>query len=93
MSLTQEQITRLAKLTALSPDTSVEIESVVASFDAIAAVDTSQISEISRSGNVYLTPRADTIVEDAALPDALLACSPQKIAAHQIVLSGIMHGE
>ena len=93
MSLTQEQITRLAKLSSLSPNNSININSVVDSFDVIATVDTSSVFRATRSGKTELSLRPDVVVEDEKIPDALLKCSPQKIAAHQIVLAGIMQGE
>lgn len=93
MTLTQEQITRLAKLSALSPDTSLDINSVVNSFDIISDVDTTSVKQSTRSGKTHLFLREDVVIEDEFLPDQLLKCSPQKIAAHQIVLAWIMHGE
>jgi len=39
-----------------------------------------------------MTQRQDTVV-DSDSSDALLACSSQKKAAHQIVLGGIIAGE
>jgi len=50
------------------------------------------IHQISRSGQDSLMLRDDTVA-NSNLADALLACSSQKKAAHQIVLSGIMVGE
>lgn len=93
MSLTQEQITRLAKLTALNADSHIEIDSVLDSFDAVKNTDTSSVHAISRSGQPKLILREDSVHEDETIADKLLAESPQKIAAHQIVLAGIMHGE
>ena len=50
MQLTQEQIARLAKLTALQPQENLEIGSVLSSFEAIQNVDVSSIATVSRSG-------------------------------------------
>lgn len=93
MTLSQEQITRLGKLTALQADAHIEIDTVLQSFDAITNANTDAVANISRSGKSALSPRADEIHENNALPDQLLACSSQKVAAHQIVLAGIMQGE
>lgn len=93
MNLTQEQITRLAKLTALQANSEIQIDSVLDSVDAIKNADTHTIHTISRSGKSVMSLREDSISEDEKLPDELLACSSQKVAAHQIVLAGIMHGE
>jgi len=92
MSLTQAQIAHLAKLTALHPQTDLEISSVLDSFESLSRIDTAHISTISRSGQGSLDLRPDTVI-DADIADALLACSSQKKAAHQIVLGGIMVGE
>ncbi|MGP1583124.1 MAG: Asp-tRNA(Asn)/Glu-tRNA(Gln) amidotransferase subunit GatC [Candidatus Altimarinota bacterium] len=93
MTLTQEQITRLSKLSALNVDSHTQIDSVLDSLHMLANTDTTGIEQDSRSGAKILALRADEIIEDEKIPDELLACSPQKVAAHQIVLSGIMHGE
>ena len=50
MSLTQDQIKTLKKLTALRGENSVSIDSVLESFDSIAQVDTSNITSSRRSG-------------------------------------------
>ncbi len=92
MSLTQAQIAHLAKLTALRPQPNLEISSVLDSFDSLSRTNTSHITSISRSGQGSLDLRPDVVI-DAGIADALLACSPQKKAAHQIVLGGIMVGE
>jgi Asp-tRNA(Asn)/Glu-tRNA(Gln) amidotransferase C subunit len=50
MSLTQEQIARLGKLTSLKPQEELEISSVLDSFSALSKTDTSHITTVSRSG-------------------------------------------
>ena len=92
MSLTQDQITRLKKLTALEWQKNIEISSVLESFSALQELENIENTEIHRSGAGSLDLRKDQ-VKDSPLADALLACSPQKIAGHQIVLGGIMIGE
>jgi Asp-tRNA(Asn)/Glu-tRNA(Gln) amidotransferase C subunit len=92
MSLTQAQINHLAKLTSLEASSELEISSVLDSFDSLSITDTTQVNQISRSGQESLALREDTVV-DSGLADKLLACSNQKKAAHQIVLGGIMIGE
>ncbi len=92
MSLTQAQINHLAKLTALHPWANLEISSVLDSFESLSKTNTDMIHQISRSGQDSLMLRDDTVA-NSNLADALLACSSQKKAAHQIVLSGIMVGE
>ncbi len=89
MSLTQEQIARLGKLTSLRTGKDLSVESVLDSFDSLAQTDTSHIHEVTRSGKATMTLRAD-IARDSLISDELLACSPQKKAAHQIVLGGII---
>lgn len=89
MSLTQEQITRLGKLTSLKTGKDLSVESVLDSFDSLAKTDTSHIHEVTRSGKPTMTLRLDSAV-GSGIADELLACSPQKKAAHQIVLGGII---
>lgn len=89
MSLTQEQIARLGKLTSLHTGKDLSVESVLDSFDSLAQTDTSHIREVTRSGKTTMVLRGD-IARDSAIADDLLACSPQKKAAHQIVLGGII---
>jgi Asp-tRNA(Asn)/Glu-tRNA(Gln) amidotransferase C subunit len=93
MSLTQDQIIRLQKLTALKHTENIDISSVVDFFSLLNAVHTDTLQTPSRSGQWTLLPRKDVVEEISSLPDELLKCSNQKKAAHQIVLGGIMHGE
>ncbi len=74
MSLTQERIARLGKLTSLKPQAELEISSVLDSFAALGKTDTSHITTVSRSGKGSLSLREDIVV-DAHLADDLLACS------------------
>lgn len=85
MSLTQEQIARLGKLTSLKINKDPSVDSVLDSFSTLSDTDTSTILSVSRSGNATLSPRPD-IQQDSHMSGALLACSAQKKAAHQIVL-------
>ncbi len=89
MSLTQEQIARLGKLTSLHTGKDLSVDSVLDSFDSLARTDTSHVDSVTRSGNKTLKLREDTVV-DSHIADDLLACSSQKKAAHQIVLGGII---
>jgi hypothetical protein len=50
MSLTQDQIKTLKKLTSLTGEKEVSIDSVLESFDSIANVDISHITTVTRSG-------------------------------------------
>jgi hypothetical protein len=59
---------------------------------SLERVSTDLDAHISRSGQGTLMPRAD-IVNSSSFSDDLLRCSPQRIVAHQISLSSIMHGE
>jgi Asp-tRNA(Asn)/Glu-tRNA(Gln) amidotransferase C subunit len=79
MSLTQDQIKTLKKLTALSGEKTVSIDSVLESFDSIAQVDTSSIETSTRSGKGTLLPRADIVVSSITSSDSLLACSKQRV--------------
>lgn len=92
MSLTQEQIARLGKLTSLTPNNDISVDSVLDSFDALSRMDTSSNTIVSRSGKSIMTPREDIVIH-SYMDDALLSCSPQKKTAHQIVLGGIIAWE
>lgn len=93
MSLTQDKINRLKKLTALDPLSPPSIDSVLDSFSELQGVDTSAISETRRSGSQTLTFREDVVRSDEHLPDALLDQTKQRVVGHQIALASIMHGE
>jgi Asp-tRNA(Asn)/Glu-tRNA(Gln) amidotransferase C subunit len=92
MSLTQEKIKSLKKLTALSSGESLSIDSVLGSFQSLEKLDIDPNMQISRSGQGSLIPREDRI-SSLHISDELLACSPQRVVAHQISLSSIMRGE
>jgi Asp-tRNA(Asn)/Glu-tRNA(Gln) amidotransferase C subunit len=92
MSLTQEQISHLAKLTGLK-GSNIGIENVIASFEVLSKADTKTVHTVRRSGNNTLLLRKDEVIASESLPNALLNCSGQKKAAHQIILSGIMYTE
>ncbi len=92
MSITQEQISRLQKLTALNNKKDINIDMVIESFDVLSKVETSSQESITRSGNDHLNLREDTVVA-SDFQGELLTCSPQRVAADQIILKGIMQGE
>ena len=79
MSLTQDQISNLKKLTALASEKEVSIDSVLESFASIAAVDTSTISSTTRSGKGTLLPREDIVETSSTSSDSLLFCSKQRV--------------
>lgn len=93
MPLTQDQIQRLSILSALKNDSDLSIDSVVDSLRTLESLKLEASLTPSRSGNPTLILRNDVPQEDASMPDMLLACSPQRVRAHQIVLEGIMQGE
>lgn len=93
MSLTQEKIASLKKLTALNQGESLNIDGVLDSFQSLQSLEIPRESEISRSGNDLLQPRQDRVMSSTSSSEALLACSPQRVVAHQISLGSIMHGE
>lgn len=94
MHLTQDQISRLLKLTGLSTRTQKEfsIESILESFKSLQEADVTGIETVGRSGNGTLTLRPDVARTGyITSPYDLLHLSKQKVLAHQIALSGIMH--
>jgi Asp-tRNA(Asn)/Glu-tRNA(Gln) amidotransferase C subunit len=93
MSLTQEKINTLKKLTSLKGGESLNIESVLDSFETLQVKNIELNHAPTRSGQGTLIPREDRVYISTASSDDLLHCSPQKVIAHQISLSSIMHGE
>lgn len=93
MSLTQEKIKHLRKLTALQTDDTVSIDSVLDSFEMLKNGDLTLPEVIARSGAGTLLPREDIVHPSPASRDSLLACSRQRVVGHQIALGSIMHGE
>lgn len=93
MLLTQEQITRLSRLTALHDTKSLSVDSVLESFSTLSQTNTDSVVSMTRNGADELILRPDIVREDTSLPDRLLDASHQRKAAHQIVLGGIMQGE
>lgn len=93
MSLTQEKIASLKKLTALHQGENLSIDNVLDSFASLEALQIPPDSMVSRSGNSVLEPRRDSIESSSVSSDDLLSCSSQRVVAHQISLGSIMHGE
>ncbi len=93
MSLTQDQIKRLEKLTALQWGKELDISGVLDSFEALKNGELVLPETVSRSGQSILILREDTVAPSTITREELLGCSPQKIAWHQIALTSIMIGE
>ncbi len=98
MSLTQEQIARLTKLSGLSIDnidterTSENLNSIIAYVDMLSSVSPETIASLeSTTPSAYL--RSDEVISSDIPSDTLLRCSPQKVISSQIALQSIMHGE
>lgn len=93
MTLSQEKIASLKKLTALTGGENLSISSVLDSFASLESVSVDLSAPISRSGQGTLIPRADIVYVSSTPSDDLLACSSQRVISHQISLGSIMHGE
>ena len=94
MTLTQDKITRLKKLAGLSGQKEINIETVLESFEALRDISLPSEISVTRSGQGTLLPRLDRVLSSSPMSaDDLLACSRQRVVAHQIVLGSIMHGE
>ncbi len=93
MPLTQAQIKHLEKLTALgTSEKPLSIDSIVTSFDSLTSVDTSSITNATRSGKPVMSLREDIATSpDTLRGDTLLRASKQRVVGRQIALSGIMH--
>ena len=93
MTLSQEKIASLKKLTALTGGENLSISSVLDSFASLESVPIDPSAPISRSGQGTLIPREDVVCASSTRSDDLLACSLQRVVSHQISLGSIMHGE
>jgi Asp-tRNA(Asn)/Glu-tRNA(Gln) amidotransferase C subunit len=93
MSLTQEKIASLKKLTALTSWENLSIDSVLDSFRSLEKVNIDPNTVISRSGKGTLLPREDLIIPSLTSSDDLLHCSHERVLGHQIALGSIMQGE
>lgn len=93
MSLTQAQINRLQKLTAIAREGELDISSVLDSFDALKNGNLNLPENTTRSGKWSLLPREDVVHASTISRESLLKCSKQRIAGNQIALSSIMIGE
>ena len=93
MSLTQDKIIRLRKLTALSGNKEISIDSVLDSFDSLKDIEIRADIRTTRSGKGILHPRPDIVAMSATPSDEFLACTKQRVIGHQIALGSIMHGE
>lgn len=93
MSLTQAQIKRLQKLTAIAREGDLDISGVLDSFDSLKNGELILPTKLVRSGENILVPRQDIVRDSEISRDTLLRCSHQPIAGKQIALSSIMIGE
>ena len=93
MTLTQDKISRLRKLTALALTKEVTIDSVLDSVSSLQGLEIPSHLTTTRSGQGTLLLRPDIVKGSEDLPDMLLHCSGQRVVGHQIALSSIMHGE
>lgn len=96
MSLTQEQIRHIAKLSRLelSPEDverySKELSGIVDYIDQLNEIPDSSLQKVSLVNETLLSPREDVVQPSIASADDLLACSKQRIVGHQIWISNIM---
>lgn len=93
MSLTQDKIIRLRKLTALSGNKEINIDSVLDSFESLQNIEIGANIGATRSGKGTLLPRPDVVQSSITTSDELLGCTKQRVIGHQIALGSIMHGE
>ena len=90
MSLTQEQIKKIAEDLSKVPNSTLEINKILDYFELLKEVDTDNIEP-----TYSVIEKENTLREDIETPKTvkaadLLACSPQKVVANQIAVSNIM---
>ena len=94
MSLTQEEILHLARLSKLhiTPENAVsfqkELEPIMDYMKVLDSVPQQQLDKIEEKYGHGLVPRLDEVIPKIDREE-LLACSPQKIIHHQIAVDNI----
>lgn len=94
MSLTQEQVTHIARLAKLhvSPEDveryQKDLNSIVGYIDVLSQVPDSKLQAVQGDIEHTLIPRIDEEHRDIER-EALLACSPQKIIHSQIAVDSL----
>ncbi|UPA22729.1 Asp-tRNA(Asn)/Glu-tRNA(Gln) amidotransferase subunit GatC [Candidatus Peribacteria bacterium] len=89
-SLTPEQVRHIAKLARLQLTDSEaerytgELTKIIGYIDLLSEVDTTGVEPTEQVTGLTNSLRPDTITEQIATPDALLATSPLPIVDHQI---------
>lgn len=63
---------------------------IIEYFSVLDPIDTSSVTHITSPGSLLLPLRYDEVHDDLATREELLACSPQRVAADQIMLDSIM---
>ncbi len=95
MSISQEDLQKiskkLSKIPADNPKLLQNISDIVEYMDLLAEVDTENVIPTISVVENYALLREDIKIDAPATPDELLACSKQKVVAHQIVLPNIMN--
>ena len=94
MSLTQEQITKIAenlsKIPATNPNIESDLNNILKYFDLLKEVDTENVTptySVILKENIL---REDKLEEKVLSRKELLDCSNQQVVADQIAVSNIM---
>lgn len=80
MSLTQAQIKRLQKLTAIAREGDLDISGVLDSFDSLKNGELTLPHTTSRSGAGSLIPRPDIVRSSSVSRDDMLKNTKQRVA-------------
>ncbi|MFA6091179.1 MAG: aspartyl/glutamyl-tRNA amidotransferase subunit C [Candidatus Gracilibacteria bacterium] len=94
MSLTQEQVTHIARLAKLhvTPEEvngyMDNLNSIVGYIDILSSVPDSELQKVQGNIEYSLIPRLDEEHRDITR-ETLLACSPQKIIQNQIAVDSL----
>ena len=96
MSLTQEQISRLMKLSWLDSASidegriSSNLNGIISYVDVLSQAPTDKMNP---SLDIWLSLRDDVVVKFSESWEECLGCTHQKVIAHQISIQNIMHTE
>jgi aspartyl/glutamyl-tRNA(Asn/Gln) amidotransferase C subunit len=96
MDFTQEQIRRLAKLSGLSYDESMQsiwgdLVNILAFFEKLDEVDADKLASVTISSPLVAPLREDRVIADAYGSEDLLSNSSKKIVNRHIAVDSILH--
>lgn len=94
MSVTQEEVKKIAqnlsKIPGENPKLESDVNSIIEYIDLLSEVDTTGVARTVNVIEEKKSLRTDVLEEKTVTPTELLNCSPQKVVANQIAIGNIM---